>query len=152
MEARFRDVRFSGKPGRIALVAHGRDQGPGRDPSAEGAAPRAERPDLDRARGHLSVDIHLDIYPHSIERVPHMGAIMVAGSHGHLLRVYSRRVGDPGNIEYARSYPFRSAHGVLWDKANNTLWAAGGFYPRSYRVTGKGANVADATLPWPTQP
>ncbi|KUJ68514.1 hypothetical protein ACZ90_18170 [Streptomyces albus subsp. albus] len=86
-------------------------------------------------------------YPHSIERVPGSGAVIVAGAGtarpgpgkprpNGSLRLYGPRDGHIASLGYIRSYPLQEAHGVLWDPLYELLWAIGRTEVRRYRVKG----------------
>ena len=60
--------------------------------------------------------------PHSAELLPN-GNIAVAASTGGWVRVYASSQG-PDASQYFE-FPLKGAHGVLWDPANNLLWAVG---------------------------
>lgn len=137
LEFRMREVHFGSEVGNLVMVAHGRG-----DSGRVGLMRQKGTDDL--GLDDVIWSDHLTTYPHSIERVPDIGALVVASTdQGGFLHLYVQTKGnDPSSIEPVRSYDFREAHGVLWDPAAKLLWAAGGYYVRSYEVTGSGKNVA----------
>ena len=90
--------------------------------------------------------------PHSIERIPRNGAIIVASSHAHGLTMYVPSDADDINnydkLEKSNfSYDLEGAHGVLWDPnggdspGEGFLWALGDKYLVKYAVKGKGKDT-----------
>jgi hypothetical protein len=91
--------------------------------------------------------------PHSIERIPHIGAIVVASSTPGKLTVYvpqdtDKPVDDFGNIKTSKyKYDVPGAHGVLWDPQGSDdvskgfLWVTARTYLIKYSVSGKGPDI-----------
>ncbi|TGB08653.1 hypothetical protein E4099_15030 [Streptomyces palmae] len=86
-------------------------------------------------------------YPHSIERVPGVGAVIVAGAGtarpgegkprpNGSLHLYGPKDKHIASLGYIGSYPLQEAHGVLWDPQYELLWAIGRTEVRRYRVKG----------------
>lgn len=72
--------------------------------------------------------------PHSVEILPD-GALAVASSTGNTVRIYPRiPYGDAELTEYTQ-VELSSAHGVLWDPAEEVLWALGMTDLVAYEVT-----------------
>ncbi len=137
LEFRMRECYFGDEVGTLVMVAHGRG-----DSGRVGLMRLTS--DAHLTQSDLIWTDHLTTYPHSIERVPDIGAIVIASTDkGGWLHLYVQMTGgDPSSVEPVRSYAFPEAHGVLWDPASQLLWASGGYYVRSYQVTGSKANVA----------
>lgn len=60
--------------------------------------------------------------PHSAELLPD-GNIVTAASTGAILKFYDTSM--PNNSLPVNEYPFRNAHGVVWDAEREVLWATG---------------------------
>ncbi|MFG3555302.1 hypothetical protein ACGGAQ_13070 [Micromonospora sp. NPDC047557] len=74
--------------------------------------------------------------PHAIERIPNIGAIVVAASGGYLHLYGPTVVSDPSTLALVQTISFPGAHGVWWDDASGRLWAIGQDYARVYTVSG----------------
>ncbi len=76
--------------------------------------------------------------PHSIEILP-SGNIVTASSSDSSIRIFNTKnaVEKKDTTEY-RSYGLTDAHGVLWDPANNCLWALGKTQLVAYEVVDQG--------------
>ncbi|KAL4733767.1 hypothetical protein BDV11DRAFT_199503 [Aspergillus similis] len=86
--------------------------------------------------------------PHSIERIPYVGAIVVASSHANELTVYAPEnpdhLNDLGSIKKVGTYEVDFAHGVLWDPKtgdDGALWALGRNVLVRFQVVGKGLSL-----------
>jgi hypothetical protein len=81
--------------------------------------------------------------PHSLERIPYLGAFVAASSASHKLTLYvPTDVSDVNNlkkIKKSHEYTVRKAHGVLWH--GGKLWAIGEKYLYKYDVVGKGKDI-----------
>lgn len=82
----------------------------------------------------------VDTYPHSVERIPDVLAVVVSGSR-YGLHVFAQKNSDVATLRPVQELPFPKAHGVLWDRTHNVLWAAGERQLRSYAVTGTGYDL-----------
>ncbi|MFE9202453.1 hypothetical protein [Micromonospora sp. NPDC007230] len=74
--------------------------------------------------------------PHAIERIPNIGAIVVASSGGYLYLYGPTAVSDPSTLALVQTISFPGAHGVWWDDVSGKLWAIGQDYARIYTVSG----------------
>ncbi|NUO55791.1 MAG: hypothetical protein HOV78_03965 [Hamadaea sp.] len=74
--------------------------------------------------------------PHAIERIPDLGAIVVAASVGYLYLYGPTAVSDPSTLALVQTISFAGAHGVWWDDIHERLWAIGRDYARVYTVSG----------------
>lgn len=74
--------------------------------------------------------------PHAIERIPNIGAIVVASSGGYLYLYGPTAVSDPSTLALVQTISFPGAHGVWWDDVSGKLWAIGQDYVRIYSVSG----------------
>ena len=90
--------------------------------------------------------------PHSIERIPSLGAIVVASSTPGKLTVYvPQDPKDTDNFSKIKKskydYKVPGAHGVLWDPNGSTdpskgfLWVTAKGFLYKYRVSGTGPNI-----------
>ncbi|PGH03883.1 hypothetical protein AJ79_07241 [Helicocarpus griseus UAMH5409] len=93
--------------------------------------------------------------PHAIERIPHLGAVVVASSNPGKLTVYYPRdadeVNDYKNLERSEvKYEAPGAHGVLWDPNGGSgsegvekglLWVSLDKGMHKYRITGRGKDI-----------
>lgn len=82
--------------------------------------------------------------PHSIERIPHKGVIVTAGSKPGQLTLHvpsSSNINNFSKIKKGRVYSFPGAHDVLWDPTGEHLWAVGDKVLRQYKVVGKGTGT-----------
>lgn len=81
--------------------------------------------------------------PHSLERIPHLGAFVAASSSPGELTLFVPM--DPTNvnnlkrIKRTHRYSVKGAHGVLWHKG--FLWVVGKNHLWKYDVVGKGENM-----------
>ncbi|MFI9150552.1 hypothetical protein [Streptomyces sp. NPDC053367] len=124
-EVRFRDTR---RYGAIALMTFGKP-GEGR----AGIVNVTAKNHL--TRSDLLWTARITSYPHSIERVPHAGTVVVAGSRDRL-HVFGPSSSDPATLKEVQTLTFTKAHAVLWDDQNALLWVTGGKVIRTYRVEG----------------
>lgn len=124
-EIRFRETQ---RYGAIALMTFGKP-GEGR----AGIVNMTSKSHLTRA--DLMWSARITSYPHSIERVPHAGTVVVAGSRDRL-HVFGPSSSDPATLKEVQTLTFTKAHGVLWDEQNELLWVTGGTLIRTYRVKG----------------
>ncbi|WP_086738295.1 DUF6528 family protein [Streptomyces glaucescens] len=124
-EIRFRDTQ---RYGAIALMTFGKP-GEGR----AGIVNITSKSHLTRA--DLIWSARITSYPHSIERVPHAGTVVVAGSRDRL-HVFAPSSSDPASLKEVQTLTFTKAHAVLWDEQNGLLWVTGGTLIRTYRVNG----------------
>ncbi|KAF9889007.1 hypothetical protein FE257_007984 [Aspergillus nanangensis] len=87
----------------------------------------------------------LDGNPHSIERIPNVGAIVVASSDSNDLTVYAPEdpndVNNLGKIKKIGTYEVEFAHGVLWDPTLEVLWALGRNILKKFAVAGEGPDL-----------
>lgn len=125
-EIRFRDTQ---RYGAIALMTLGKP-GEGR----AGIVNVTGKNHLTRA--DLMWSARITSYPHSIERVPHAGTVVVAGSRDRL-HVFAPSSSDPASLKEVQTLTFTKAHAVLWDEQNGLLWVTGGTLIRTYRVNGR---------------
>jgi hypothetical protein len=79
--------------------------------------------------------------PHAIERIPNIGAIVVASSGGYLYVYGPTAVSDPSTLALVQTISFDGAHGVWWDDITGKLWAIGQDYARIYTVSGDYRNT-----------
>lgn len=73
---------------------------------------------------------------HAIELLPD-GNTAVAASNGNYVRIYTSSQGV--NSSNYVSFTLTDAHGLLWDPANNVLWALGGSVLTALEITGTAA-------------
>jgi Family of unknown function (DUF6528) len=74
--------------------------------------------------------------PHSIERIPDNGSIVVADSAGYLRLFAPTAVSDPSTLALVQTISYAGAHGVLWDPTYSRLWAVGSGRATPFTVTG----------------
>lgn len=79
--------------------------------------------------------------PHAIERIPDIGAIVVASSGGYLYLYGPTAISDPSTLALVQTISFPGAHGVWWDDVSGKLWAIGQDYARIYTVSGTYRNT-----------
>ncbi|GAA4923554.1 hypothetical protein LX16_5288 [Stackebrandtia albiflava] len=79
--------------------------------------------------------------PHAAERIPDIGAIVTASSHGYLTVYGPTAVSRPETLAKVQTVSLPGAHGVLWDPTINRLWAIGDKTLRTYEVTGTYRNT-----------
>lgn len=81
--------------------------------------------------------------PHSLERIPYLGAFVAASSASHKLTLYvptdASDVNNLKKIKKSHEYTVQKAHGVLWH--GSKLWAIGEDYLHKYDVVGKGKDI-----------
>jgi len=132
LEARYRHISTDGD---LVLVAAG-------DSPSKGRVGIYRKRDKKLLWSHTVTN-----YPHSIERVPGCGAVIVAGAGtartdpnkprpNGSLQLYGPKDKHIASLGYIRSYALQEAHGVLWDPAYGLLWAIGRTEIRRYRVKG----------------
>jgi hypothetical protein len=80
--------------------------------------------------------LNSDANPHSIERIPGNGSIVVADSSGHVRVFAPTAVSDPSTLALVQSITFDGAHGVLWDPTYAKLWVLGRGRATPFTVTG----------------
>ncbi|BAU88315.1 hypothetical protein SLA_7450 [Streptomyces laurentii] len=124
-EIRFRDTQ---RYGTIALMTFG-SPGEGR------AAIVNVTSKAHLTRADVMWSARITSYPHSVERVPGTGTVVVAGARDRL-HVFGPSSSDPATLKEVQTLDFTKAHAVLWDDQNGLLWVTGGTVVRSYRVTG----------------
>ncbi|WP_274563435.1 DUF6528 family protein [Streptomyces spiramyceticus] len=92
-------------------------------------------------RSDLLWETSVSSYPHSVERVPGAGAVVVAGTRDrlHVYGVSSSNVGTLKLVQTITDMP--KPHAVLWDDENKLLWVTGGKVIRTYRVSGSMRDV-----------
>ncbi|MFJ9041124.1 hypothetical protein ACIRF8_31720 [Streptomyces sp. NPDC102406] len=122
-EIRFRDTR---RYGAIALMTFG-SPGEGRAGIVNVTS------DAHLTRADLLWSTRITSYPHSIERVPDAGTVVVAGSRDRL-HVFGPSSSDLATLKEVQTLEFTKAHAVLWDDQSNLLWVTGGTVVRTYRV------------------
>ncbi|OAT07232.1 hypothetical protein BDBG_03319 [Blastomyces gilchristii SLH14081] len=88
--------------------------------------------------------------PHAIERIPHIGAVVVASSTPGKLTLYypgnPKKINDFKNLKRSSvNYDAPGAHGVLWDPngapddpEKGILWVSLDKYMRKYKIMGRG--------------
>ncbi|MFE7464196.1 DUF6528 family protein [Streptomyces sp. NPDC057499] len=129
-EIRFRDTK---RYGAIALMTFGK---PG-----EGRAGIVNvTGDAHLTRADLLWSARITTYPHSIERVPDAGTVVVAGTRDRL-HVFGPSSSDLASLKEVQTLAFTKAHAVLWDDENGFLWVTGGTIVRTYRVNGTMRNA-----------
>ncbi|MGW0435214.1 DUF6528 family protein [Micromonospora sp. NPDC003197] len=74
--------------------------------------------------------------PHSIERIPDNGSIVVASSGGYLTLYSPTAISKPSTLAQVQTINLPGAHGVLYDPTNQYLWAIGEGKLVRYRITG----------------
>lgn len=74
--------------------------------------------------------------PHAIERIPDLGAVVVAATGGHLFVYGPTAVSRPSTLALVQTVPFEGAHGVWWDDVHGRLWAIGQGRATPFRVSG----------------
>ena len=132
LEARYRHISTDGD---LVLVAAG-------DSPSKGRVGIYRKRDKKLLWSHTVTN-----YPHSIERVPGCGAVIVAGAGtartdpnkprpNGSLHLYGPKDKHVASLGYIRSYALQEAHGVLWDPQYGLLWAIGRTEVRRYRVKG----------------
>lgn len=81
--------------------------------------------------------------PHSLERIPYLGAYVAASSDPGKLTLYvptdASDVNNLDKIKKGHEYSIPKAHGVLWHSGK--LWATGQDYLYKFDVVGKGKNI-----------
>ncbi|MGH8880182.1 MAG: DUF6528 family protein, partial [Stackebrandtia sp.] len=82
----------------------------------------------------------VDTYPHCVERIPDVLAVVVSGSR-YGLHVFAPKNSDVATLKPVQDIEFPKAHGVLWDRTHNLLWAAGERELRTYSVSGTGYDL-----------
>ncbi len=73
--------------------------------------------------------------PHSAEVLPD-GTVLVASTSDNWVGIY-----PPGQEDASSTITFPSAHGVLWDPANQIVWVAGSQDLGAFRVVGSGSSL-----------
>ncbi|MGW3493836.1 DUF6528 family protein [Streptomyces sp. NPDC001020] len=132
LEARYRHISTDGD---LVLVAAG-------DSPSKGRVGIYRKQDKKLLWSHAVTN-----YPHSIERVPGCGAVIVAGAGtarpaadkprpNGSLHLYGPKDKHIASLGYIRSYALQEAHGVLWDPLYKLLWAIGRTEVRRYQVNG----------------
>lgn len=84
-----------------------------------------------------ALDVGGSYNPHSVELLPN-GNIAVAASAGNWVRVYASSQSSSDGV-YAQ-FSLTGAHAVLWDPANNVLWALGTTELTALNVGGSAAS------------
>lgn len=79
--------------------------------------------------------------PHSIERVPGNGSVIVASSDGKLTLYAPSSVGSLGSLAKVQTVDYPGAHGVLWDPTYELLWVVGKNRFSHYAVMGSKRNT-----------
>ncbi|EGC49569.1 conserved hypothetical protein [Histoplasma capsulatum var. duboisii H88] len=91
--------------------------------------------------------------PHAIERIPHLGAVVVASSTPGKLTLYypgnAKDINDFKNLKKSDvTYDAPGAHGILWDPNDaqdsperGILWVSLDKYMRKYKITGRGETM-----------
>jgi hypothetical protein len=74
--------------------------------------------------------------PHAIERIPNIGAIVVATSGGYLFVYGPTAVSKPSTLALVQTITYEGAHGVWWDDVHGRLWAIGQGRATPFRVSG----------------
>ncbi|GAB2938960.1 hypothetical protein GCM10027280_29020 [Micromonospora polyrhachis] len=74
--------------------------------------------------------------PHSIERIPDNGSIVVASSGGYLTLYSPTAISKPSTLAQVQKISLPGAHGVLYDPTHQYLWAIGEGKLVRYRITG----------------
>lgn len=103
--------------------------------------------------------------PHAIERIPHLGAVVVASSTPGKLTLYypgnPKDINDFKNLKKSDvTYDAPGAHGILWDPNDaqdsperGILWVSLDKYLRKYKITGRGETMRlvqeDSAIPFP---
>lgn len=81
--------------------------------------------------------------PHSLERIPYLGAFVAASSDPGKLTLYvptdASDVNNLKKIKKSHEYDLSKAHGVLWH--DGKLWATGEDYLYKFDVVGKGKSI-----------
>ncbi|KAJ5103094.1 hypothetical protein N7532_003623 [Penicillium argentinense] len=81
--------------------------------------------------------------PHSLERIPNLGAFVAASSDPGKLTLYvptdASDVNNLDKIKKSHEYSISKAHGVLWH--SEKLWAIGEDYLYKFDVVGKGKDI-----------
>jgi hypothetical protein len=132
LEARYRHISTDGD---LVLVAAG-------DSPSKGRVGIYRKRDKKLLWSHAVTN-----YPHSIERVPGYGAVIVAGAGtarpaadkprpNGSLHLYGPKDKHIASLGYIDSYPLQEAHGVLWDPLYDVLWAIGRTEVRRYKIKG----------------
>lgn len=100
--------------------------------------------------GHESADLDDVVWeatpgdnPHSLERIPHLGAFVASSSDPGKLTLYvptdASDVNNLSKIKKSHEYKLDMAHGVLWHSGK--LWATGKDYLYKFDVVGKGKDI-----------
>lgn len=129
-------VRATNRYGNVALTAGGLSGKPG----LVGILPYDPANKPETGLGDVLWSHRVDTYPHSVERIPDVLAVVVSGSR-YGLHVFAPKNSDVATLKPVQEIPFSKAHGVLWDRTHNILWAAGEKQLRSYQVTGTGYDL-----------
>jgi hypothetical protein len=79
--------------------------------------------------------------PHSIERIPDNGSIVVASSGGYLTLYAPTAISKPSTLAKVQTITLAGAHGVLWDPTHQYLWAIGEGKLVPYSLTGTYRNT-----------
>jgi hypothetical protein len=74
--------------------------------------------------------------PHAIERIPDIGAIVVATSGGYLFVYGPTAVSRPSTLALVQTIAYDGAHGVWWDDVYGRLWAIGQGRATPFTVSG----------------
>jgi hypothetical protein len=74
--------------------------------------------------------------PHAIERIPNIGAIVVASSEGYLHVYGPTAISDPSTLGLVQTISYAGAHGLWWDDVHGKLWTIGQGRASVYGVTG----------------
>lgn len=74
--------------------------------------------------------------PHAIERIPDIGAIVVATSGGYLFVYGPTAISRPSTLALVQTIPYAGAHGLWYDDVHGKLWAIGQARATPFTVTG----------------
>jgi hypothetical protein len=74
--------------------------------------------------------------PHAIERIPNIGAIVVATTGGHLYLYGPTAISDPSTLALVQTIAFPAVHGVWYDDVTGMVWAIGDGYVKAFAVSG----------------
>lgn len=87
-------------------------------------------------RGDLIWEASISSYPHCIERIPNVAAVVVAGTRDRI-HVFGGANSDHATLREVQTITdMPKPHAVLWDDENSLLWVTGGTVIRTYKVTG----------------
>ncbi|MGH8880426.1 MAG: hypothetical protein ACRD0P_24245, partial [Stackebrandtia sp.] len=133
MEARFRETK---RYGTVALTAGGTGSGDGQ----VGIVPFDPATKKHTILDDLLWSTNVGTYPHGIERIPNVLAVVVSGSRQGL-HVYAQKNSDVSTLKKVQQIEVDKSHSLLWDHTYEMLWVVGAYAVRTFTVKGIGYDL-----------